>query len=432
MLASDSGMALAVVMLMSSILFLLATTVLLLVTYREKQTAAVTERDQSMHIADAGLNEYVYQLSQQYDYWKTHSTLGPTEMQGGEWMVTQSTSSSGTLVLTSVGTLPNGKSRTVRGTVRFPSYADYVVLVDKGPYSIGTGATFYGNVRCNGNISNSGIIAGLAEAGGTCSYGTSYAYNYPGGYKNNVSKVDFSQLTTDLQKMKTSAQAAGVYYPASGQLGYNVVLNGPQATIYKISAVNKKKPRTGVSTDPLLGAFTQTLVGTAVIPADGVLFFDDDVWVSGTYSAAVTVATSADLWCPGDLVPTNPSSTVTCGLVAGGQVLFPWWYGTMPDNQVVQAATLSQTAGVGPDAPSGLTQYNTSTGTWSSSYTMGSADYKSSVTLKGGRAMVQMIGFSAGYDTRNFEMDPRLIDNPPPLYPQIRDGSLRVDTWLEN
>ncbi len=46
--------------------------------------------------------------------------------------------------------------------------------------------------------------------------------------------------------------------------------------------------------------------------------------------------------------------------------------------------------------------------------------------------MVQMIGFSAGYDTRNFEMDPRLIDNPPPLYPQIRDGSLRVDTWLEN
>ncbi len=181
-----------------------------------------------------------------------------------------------------------------------------------------------------------------------------------------------------------------------------------------------------------MAQFTQTLVGTAVIPADGVLFFDDDVWVSGTYSAAVTVATSADLWCPGDLLPTNPSSTVTCGLVAGGQVLFPWWYGTMPDDQVVQAATLSQTAGVGPDAPSGLKQYNTTTGTWSSSYTMGSADYKSSVTLKGGRAMVQMIGFSAGYDTRNFEMDPRLIDNPPPLYPQIRDGSLRVDTWLEN
>ena len=97
MLASDSGMALAVVMLMSSILFLLATTVLLLVTYREKQTAAVTERDQSMHIADAGLNEYVYQLSQQYDYWKTHSTLGPTEMKGGEWTVTRSTSASGTL-----------------------------------------------------------------------------------------------------------------------------------------------------------------------------------------------------------------------------------------------------------------------------------------------------------------------------------------------
>ena len=50
--------------------------------------------------------------------------------------------------------------------------------------------------------------------------------------------------------MKTSATAAGVYFPASGQLGYNVVINGPQATIYKVTAVKKDKPRTGVSHRP--------------------------------------------------------------------------------------------------------------------------------------------------------------------------------------
>ena len=52
---------------------------------------------------------------------------------------------------------------------------------------------------------------------------------------------------------------------------------------------------------------------------------------------------------PGNLVPTNPTSNVTCGLVAGSEVLFPYWYETMPEDQIVQAATLSQTAGVGPD-----------------------------------------------------------------------------------
>ena len=202
MLASDSGMALAVVMLMSAILFLLATTVLLLVTYREKQTAAVTERNQSMHIADAGLNEYVYQLSQQYDYWKTHSTLGPTEMarrgvdghpehyclghagahigrDAAERQVTDGAA--------------NGPFSELR--------RDYIVLVDKGPYSIGTGATFYRRRSLQRqHIQLRRHHRDWHEAGGTCTYGTSYAYNYPGGYKNNEAKVDFSQLTTDLQR----------------------------------------------------------------------------------------------------------------------------------------------------------------------------------------------------------------------------------------
>ena len=116
------------------------------------------------------------------------------------------------------------------------------MLVDQGPYSIGSGATFYGNVRCNGSISNSGVITGLAEAGGTCTAGTSFAVNYPGGYKNNVAKVDFTQLTQDLQKTRPSATAAGVYFPASGAFGYNVVINGPSATVYKVTAVEKDKP----------------------------------------------------------------------------------------------------------------------------------------------------------------------------------------------
>ena len=366
-LASDSGMALAVVMLMSAVLFLLATTLLMLVTYRGNQTTAVAERNQAMHLADAGINQYAYQLSRQYDYWKTHETLGPTQMDGGEWTVTRSTTASGAVVLTSVGTLPSGRSRTVKATISFPNWAKYIVLVDKGPYSIGAGATFDGDIFCNGNISNSGVIKGKAEAGGTCSYGTSYAVNYPGGYANGVDKVDFSKLSNDLAAMKASAQGSGAYYAASGALGYNVVFNGPQATIYRVT--NVEKHASVATTNVPIGTLTQTLIGTAAIPSDGVFFFDDDVWVSGNYSAGVTVASSKNIWCPANLVPTNANSNATCGLVAQLEVLFPYWYETMPDNQIVQAALLSLTAGVGPDAPSGLLTWtwkrNTTTGVWS-------------------------------------------------------------------
>ena len=116
--------------------------------------------------------------------------------------------------------------------------------------------------------------------------------------------------------------------------------------------------------------------------------------------------------------------TVTCGLVAQRDILFPYWYETMPDDQIVQAALLSQNGGrrsrrpVGPQEVEWTKNYR-HPGVWSwksSSYTL---RYKDSVTLKGARAMKRMLGFSAGYDIRNFDKDPVLANNPPPLYPKL-------------
>ena len=45
--------------------------------------------------------------------------------------------------------------------------------------------------------------------------------------------------------------------------------------------------------------------------------------------------------------------------------------------------------------------------------------------------MVQMIGFSAGYNVRNFDKDPILANNPPPLYPKLPGKGLKIDTWAE-
>ena len=87
-MASDSGMALAIVMLMSAILFILATAVLMLVEYRGNRTESVTKRNQAVHIADAGVNQYMYQLSQKYDFYQTQGVLGPVQMDDGAYTVT--------------------------------------------------------------------------------------------------------------------------------------------------------------------------------------------------------------------------------------------------------------------------------------------------------------------------------------------------------
>ncbi len=460
LMADDSGIALAVVMFVSVILFILASAILLLVEYRSSQSQRIIQRDKAVHIADAGLNQYMYQLSKEYTFYSTEGTLGPVAVDGGSYTVVPSLNASGSLILTSVGTLTNGYSRTVKAAVTFPGWNDFIVLVDEGPYSIGAGATFYGKIHCNGGISNSGVVTGLATAGPgkSCTWSTSKAVNYPGGCLNNQDAVNFAALTNDLAAMKVSAQNAGAYYAASGQKGYNVILNGTSATIYKISKINTKAS-VAESLTPY-GTLTQTALGTVAIPGDGVFFFDDYVWVSGNYGAKVTVASSKGIVVSQNLVQTVSGSNATCGLVCTEDILFPWWYDTMPDNQIVQAALLSQNGGVGPSdgtygsdgtpGPSGAADFTAGgatllkwtwtktsnsplpNGTWEwKSSTFTPTNKKSSVTLKGARAMRRMLGFSSGYDVRNFDKDPVLAANPPPLYPRLPGKQLGMSTWTE-
>jgi hypothetical protein len=430
----DSGMALMTVVVIASILFMLLTSMLVLSVYYANQTHSLVQRTQAVQLADAGLNSYLYQLSQDYTYWQSNPTLGPTSMTTGSWAVTATAPTTSTpLTLRATGTLPDGTHRTVTATVRFPTFSDYTVFVDLtgGTYSIGSGATFYGPVRCNGNISNSGVITGLAQAGGTCTAGTSFAVNYPGGHQNGAQVVDFSALTTDINDLKATAIKESSYYAASGALGYRVTISGAQVGVAKITAINYNYPRSGVSTDPQLGTMTVTSIATLTVPASGVMFFDDNVWVQGTYSAAVTLGTSKDAYVTGNVVPASTNTTHSCGIVAASDVLFPYWMQTMPSDQTVQAAILAESGGIGPDTTgaSKCVQYNSSTRSWSTSYTPA---LKNSITINGSRAMATEIGFSSGYKTRSFVMDPRLGSDPPPSYPEVPGDALEISTWVEN
>ncbi len=429
----DSGVALATVMFLASILFMLAITLVTLSVSYSSQTQFFVERDQALQLADAGLNQYLYELSQNYAFWQTHTTVGPIAMANGSWSATATAPTTSTpLTLRCTGKLGDGTQRTVTATVRFPAFSDYTVFVDLtgSTYSIGSGATFYGPVRCNGNISNSGVITGLAQAGGKCSAGSSFGANYPGGHQDKAQVVNFSGLTTDITAIKTTAIAQSAYYSGSGGLGYRLTINGAQVGVAKITAINYNYPRSGYPADPQLGAMTVTSVATLTVPASGVMFFDDNIYVQGTYDAGVTLGTSQDAYVIGNVVPASTNTTHSCGIVASSEVLFPYWMQGMPADQTAQAALLAESGGVGPDNTGAgkCKQYNSSSKTWSTAYT---PPLKTSVTVKGSRAMAVEIGFSSGYGTRSFRIDPRLKSNPPPLYPVVPGDKLKVDTWWE-
>jgi len=458
MTRDDSGIALPIVIMASVVLFLLAATVVTYASLRTTSSAASAGSSDLMNVADAGINEYVYQLSQDPLYAVSHPTMSGTVPGIGTWVITATANSDGTWTLRAVSTLLNGKTKRLICTVFPQSFADYVVLVGSGDYSIGADATFGdtthpGKVRSNANIRNAGVIYGLAEAHLNCltdSGGTPnasfLAAHYPGGVSNGVAVVDFSLLSTNWNELKSYATGAGTYYGASGVKGYKITMTGNTVTIDKVTAgPNTNIPRTGTPVvspaDPPLGTLTTTNVVTGkAIPAKGVFFFDDTVWVAGNYSSNITIMTSGTMYCADDVVPTDPNVNVTCGLLAKTQMLFPYWYTTMPSQQTVQAATLCQSGGIGPDsgddvAGNPLTfykqTYNSTSKTWSgwtsTSYTPA---LKSQITIKGARAMNSMIGFSSGYNTRLFTMDPHLANNPPPKYPTI-PGGVRVTTWQE-
>lgn len=443
-------MALAMVVMVTAIMFLLATTVLSLVAYRESQTNHYIARTQAMHVADAGINEYLYQLSRDYTFWITTPTVGPVQMQDGSWKVTATQVSGEPLRLVSVGTLKDGTHRTINATVVFPTFADNVFTIDQADLTIGNGAVITGKVWCNQSIDNDGVIEGLATAVGLCGpTPVDVTRHYKGGYVDSghhpgttlgPQRLDFTKVT--FTTLKAAATKSGTYFgDAANAGGYEVVFNGNQATVYKISAINYRVPDT--TSAAALGKRTTTPATPSVvtIPASGVLYFDDDVWVSGVYSANVTLASSKNIYIPGNFLPSPRTSNYTAGLVTPGYIYFPYWCASVPALHEVQCALMSQGNKVGAQwTGTGAGYANTqaySSGSWRSTTIRPATK---TLDFDGSFSMVKQQGFvmnegsssSQGYAARNYSGDGRLMANPPPLYPQIPGGHLRVDTWLEN
>ena len=171
--------------------------------------------------------------------------------------------------------------------------------------------------------------------------------------------------------------------------------------------------------------------GSWPIPANGIIFVDDHVWVNGTISNARMVIVAGiigstdptkygNIIVNDDLMYTNHDGTDVIGLIAQGNVNV----GMMSDNSLeINAALVAENGRVGRFYYNANCKFN-------------NVDYsrRSSLTLNGMIATNVRYGFAysdnTGYGIRNINYNSDLLYSPPPSFPQATT-QYELMSWKE-
>ncbi len=326
------------------------------------------------------------------------------------------------MTVKSVGTTANGaNSRTVVAKLGQPSLAQYLFLSDADMVFSST-ATTTGKVLSNGciqfNGTNNGSVqsaqssCGSGHGGVWGSGGPTSLWQYP------VPAVDFNSVTADLAQMKADAQSGGLYLSGSGKSGYYLLLNTDNTVgVYKVNSVS--------TSNGAMTSISKTFIQNYTLPANGIIFCNDNVWVAGTgFNKHVTIAaatlpesssTYRKIYLDANLTYSSYDGSAVVGLVSQGDIQIPSY---APVTMQVDAAILSQYGSVGYDTDYGLP--------------------KIQFTLNGGISQRQNdFGFKVlgcggvcrGFLTTVYNYDDNLLYGPPPDWPTT--GIYSIMSWRE-
>ena len=136
------------------------------------------------------------------------------------------------------------------------------------------------------------------ECPGTWGGGPDYSlWNFP------VLNIDFNSITMDMAEIKSEAQDSGVYLGSQGKGLHIIFQSDGTFDVYKITQLNSSiwqfNDTWGGWEKIEEEINNESLIANYAIPANGLIFVEDDVWVEGTVNGRVTLAS-------GEL-PDNPS-----------------------------------------------------------------------------------------------------------------------------
>ena len=445
----------------------------------------MSQKEQAFQIAEAGVDYYQWHLAQNpTDYKDGTATSGPYvhnfynkdgDLLGTySLMITPPLPGSSVVKIVSTGTLASSTiSRKVQKTLAKPSLAKFAATSNDDLY-FGSGTEVFGPIHANGGIRFDGVAHNLVSSSrltytdpdsGITKWGvyTTSGADDPNpsvGPVNNrpdvfiagrqfpVPNVDFVGLTLGLTELQALAQpaAGGKEWTSSGREGYLIVFKVTGGiTSYDLYTVkNLVVPSNSCSnnvtansqkTGPKIyqwGTWSiktpissnTIFVGNYPIPANGVIFVGDDVWVEGTVNNARVTIVSAiignnnplnntNITINNDLKYTNYDGRDSIGLIAQGNINVGM---ISADTIRIDAALVAIKGRVGRFYySSACTNYSRST-----------------ITLYGMIASYLRYGFAytdgTGYANRNIIYDGNLLYGPPPSFPKSSD-QYQVISW---
>lgn len=437
-----------------------------LATRQYHQTVLQAHRELAFQVAEAGLNYARWRLAHSPTNFAPETKNVTDQFAGviGSYQLTFTAPTSGSTIvlINSVGTTASqpGTAVTVQARYGIPSLARYSYIVNSDVYFA---STMSGPFHANGGIrmdGQSNSIVSSAKETYACQpyHGCNPAQTKPGiwgvGQDQNlwefpVTPVDYTGLTVDLNNIKTTAQASGTYYGPSGTFGYQLVLNND--TTYTVFLVTQITPAVRscdyATANPnswscsCLSHDIQTpvLVETRPVPANGVIYFEDKVWVAGSLEAneKVTVAagvfpdqpsTNADIIINGSITYNGVfDGSRVFGAIAQRHMLIPW--SGAPATLRLDGAYIAQKGKFGrrhyPPGSSSCPASNAAHRLKTKIDTFGMiASYLvPGTTWTSGGAVV------SGYQQKTQSYDPNLLYAPPPYFPT--DGQYEFISWEE-
>ena len=447
-----------------------------------KAGRAALYREQALQIAEAGIDYYRWHLAHSAVDYKdgtgqpgpyVHDFFDKDGIKIGTFTLTITSPIVGSTLVTiqSDGNIITDPTivRKIKVKLGKPSLAKYAVAANDN-MRFGAGTEIFGPIHSNGGIHFDGLAHNLVTSAkdkyddpdhsGNNEFGVHTHVNAPPGSGTNdtfraaeappssipsrsdvfvtgrlfpVPAIDFTGFTTDLAQIKANAQAGGKYISSSGVQGYRILFKTDDTfDVYKVNTLTSppggcSSSQTGWGTWSIKATGgSQTFIANYAIPANGLIFIEDNVWAEGqinTARATLAVgkfpdnpATRPSITVNNNLLYTNYDGQDVLSLISQGDINAGL---SSADVLRIDAALIAQNGRIG------RYYYSSNCGT---GYT------RNTITLYGMLASNIRYGFAytdgTGYATRNITYDGNLLYGPPPSFPLTSD-QYSIISWQE-
>lgn len=467
---NQKGSALAYgIVIMTVVSIILASTVTFL-AQQAKLSLRVHAREQAFQIAESGIRYYRWYLAHTIEgrttaqvatFWASGNPIGvatdyevefvdPGGAAIGKYRLEVTPPPSGSTAVTVKATgwtyrYPNDV-RIITVRFRKPAWSENAFMLNSFN-RFGEGTEVFGRIHSNSGIRFDGIANNLVTSSVATyndpdhSGGNEFGVHthktttdplppaavpartdvFKAGRQFPVAVTDFNGVVGDLSYMKSQAQsgANNSRYFDNSQNGRHIVFNSNGT--YSIRTVRSFSSGTNQISSYQGNASTYT------IPNDGVIFVENNVWISGTINnkrvtvAAANLSSGAlkSIYIGNDIRYTNyDDCTDMIGLIAQGDIEI---FKASEDNLRIDASLIAQTGRVGRQ-----------------NYQGGTDVHKDIITIYGAIASNERYGFEwadnngnhvGGYYNRDIIYDKNILYCPPPYFPT--GSQYEQDLWQE-